>query len=267
MPPAQGDLIQRGDKRRNVLGTTTFVGARALDPFFQYAILGRGLADKLVSTLGSSTLNQGSTSNTGYAVLDNLQLSPYRLIILSMAVGSSAKHIIWKLLIGEENMGPVPAIEVGIFNTIFNTVNSLLFISTATSLVHGRGEGLNRAGQSGLPLKLGTGMFAVGITVELLAELQRMVFKREPANRGKPYTGGLFGAARHINYTGYTVWRAGYALAAGGWVWGAITGAFFAYDFSQRAVPAIDTYCKQRYADMWEDYKLKTPYKLLPFVY
>lgn len=37
-----------------------------------------------------------------------------------------------------------------------------------------------------------------------------------------------------MQYFGYTLWRAGYALSAGGWVWGSIVGGFFAWDFANR---------------------------------
>lgn len=49
-----------------------------------------------------------------------------------------------------------------------------------------------------------------GILLELVSELQRKRFKDDPANKGKPYAGGLFSLARSINYGGYTLWRGGY---------------------------------------------------------
>ena len=67
-----------------------------------------------------------------------------------------------------------------------------------------------------------------------------------PANKGKIYSGGLFGLSRHINYFGYTLWRSGYALAAGGWIWGSIVAGFFTYDFTQRAIPVLTEYMEER---------------------
>jgi steroid 5-alpha reductase family enzyme len=59
------------------------------------------------------------------------------------------------------------------------------------------------------------------------------------------YDGGLFGLSRHINYFGYTLWRTGYALAAGGWTWGAVTGSILAYDFNFRAIPVLQHYLEE----------------------
>lgn len=190
--------IERGDKSRNFPGTLSFVGLRALDPFLQYAILSpaNGLANGLIITLGGSILAQGPASNTGVKTVDWFGLSPYRLIILSMATGSSIKHIIWKAVIGEENMSPKFAGFVGAFNTFFNTMNSLFFINRATSAAEGRGEGPYWPGWPGARLAIGAGLFAVGIAIELTAELQRKAFKSKAENEGKPHTTGVFSLAR-----------------------------------------------------------------------
>ncbi len=45
---------------------------------------------------------------------------------------------------------------------------------------------------------------------------------------------------------GYTLWRAGYACAAAGPVWGVATGALFFYDFATRALPSLDQYCTEK---------------------
>lgn len=104
-------------------------------------------------------------------------LSPYRLILLSMATGSSIKHIIWKAFIGEENMSPKFAGFVGAFNT-FNTMNNLFFINRATSSAEGRGEGPYWPGWPGARLAVGAGLFIAGMAIELTAELQRKAFKK-----------------------------------------------------------------------------------------
>ena len=110
-------------------------------------------------------------------------------------------------------------------------------------------------------------MYAVGIMTELVAEIQRKRFKADPNNKGKVYTGGLWQFARHINYGGYTLWRAGYAMAGGGWIWGVLVGAFFFADFSTRAVPILNEYCEKRYGAEWENFKNQTPYRLIPGIY
>lgn len=93
---------------------------------------------------------------------------------------------------------------------------------------------------------LGALLFDVGITTETAAELQRRAFKRDPRNAGKPFSGGLFGLARNINYGGHILWKMGNALAAGGWVWGVLVGAGYLYDFATRGVPVLDGYCEEK---------------------
>lgn len=172
------------------------------------------------------------------------------------------KQNIWVTAISGEPM-PIPAaLAVGIFNTIFNSVNSYLFICTQTSASIS-----SNASFPQIPLVVGSAMYTVGILTELISEIQRARFKKDPKNAGKPYTGGLWSLARHINYGAFTVWRAGYAIASGGWTWGLVTGAFFFYDFVTRGVPVLDEYCTKRYGKDWIDFKAKVPYKLLPGIY
>lgn len=254
------DLISRGQKSPTLLGRALFVGLRALDPFFQYSILAHGVGTSVLHKVGLTTIPPGLPTQTGISLIDGLQLSSYRLILLSMAVGSMVKQNIWVTAISGEPM-PIPtALIVSIFNTIFNSVNSYLFICTQTSA--------SISGNASLtPLVVGSAMYTVGTLTELISEIQRARFKKDPKNAGKPYTGGLWSLARHINYGAFTVWRAGYAIASGGWTWGLVTGAFFFYDFVTRGVPVLDEYCTKRYGKDWNDFKAKVPYKLLPGIY
>jgi steroid 5-alpha reductase family enzyme len=76
--------------------------------------------------------------------------------------------------------------------------------------------------------------------------VQRTAFKKRAENKGKVYTGGLFGVSRHVNYFGYTLWRTGYALASGSAVLGGLTAAWLTFDFVGRGIPVLDEYCSQR---------------------
>ena len=40
--------------------------------------------------------------------------------------------------------------------------------------------------------------------------------------------------------------RMGYATATGGWIWGALVGAFSFNDFVDREVPVLEKYCSKR---------------------
>lgn len=97
-----------------------------------------------------------------------------------------------------------------------------------------------------LRMIFGALLFDFGITIELAAEIQRRAFKRDLHNAGKPFSGGLFGLARNINYGGHVLWKMGNALAAGGWVWGFLVGGGHLYDFVTRGVPVLDAYCAMK---------------------
>lgn len=254
------DLISRGDYTSTPIGTAAFVLLRSLDPFLQYSILAHGLGTGVLHRLGLRTLPPGPPSQTGISAIDGLGLSPYRLVLLGMAIGSAVKQNIWVTSIAAEPMGVKNSIIIGAFNSVFNAVNNYAFLATVTSA----------STESTFPqpqLILGSALYVTGILVELISEIQRKRFKADPKNKGKPYTGGLWALARHINYGAYTFWRAGYAVAGGGYILGAIVGAFFFWDFSTRGVPVLNEYCEKRYGEDWEKFKKQTKYRLIPGIY
>ncbi|KAK4999696.1 hypothetical protein LTR60_007560, partial [Cryomyces antarcticus] len=235
----KNDRIQRGVYRPSPLGTGLFLGLRALDPFFQYQILAHGVGSSIIHKLGGQTLPQGPPLVTN-SFIDQLGLSPYRLVLLTMAIGSTVKQNYWLVGISNEELPPGTAVGVSAFNTIMNSLNTLLFTCSLIS------ASVNGEHFPQTPLLVGTGLYAAGIIIETLSEQQRKWFKQDPANKGRCYQGGLFALSRHINYFGYTLWRTGFAVAAAGWTWGAIVAAFFAYDFNARGIPVLDAYCEKR---------------------
>lgn len=254
------DMIARGDYTPTPAGKATFFLLRAIDPAIQYGILAYGIGTPILHRLGLRTLPPGLGTQTGIAAIDRLGLSPYRLVLLGMAVGSAVKQNIWVTLLSGEPMPVGGAVAISVFNTFFNSLSSYAFLLSVTSA--SMADDFPQRS-----LIVGGTMYAVGILTELVSEIQRKRFKANPSNKGKAYTGGLWQFARHINYGGYTIWRAGYALAAGGWALGALVGAGFAYDFSTRAIPILNEYCEKRYGDAWEKFKQQTPYRLIPFLY
>lgn len=92
----------------------------------------------------------------------------------------------------------------------------------------------------------GAALFGTGLFIEFWSEVQRLAFKKEKANQGQVYTGGLFALSRHVNYFGYTVWRTGYALASGNWILPSLTAAWLTFDFIGRGIPVLDEYCTGR---------------------
>lgn len=157
-----------------------------------------------------------------------------------MSLGSMLKQNLHLTLIMRETMPPVTGAFVSVFNSTMNSLNSLAFICAQTS-ASANGEHFPQT-----PLIVGSTMYVLGLGLELLSETHRHIFKKDERNRGKVYSGGLFGASRHVNYFGYMLWRSGYALAAGGWAWGAVVGGFFAWDFLARGIPVLQEYLEEK---------------------
>ncbi|KAL8773078.1 MAG: hypothetical protein Q9194_004432 [Teloschistes cf. exilis] len=259
--PQDWSLASR-EKRPSPLGTTLFVGLRAADAVLQYSLLRQGWAADAVTSLGGLTI---PTIGAG-----PLGLTPYGAVLSILAVGTSFKHVVWQLSISEQEMKPAAAIAIASFNTIFNGANTLLSAWVLTSAAPtdlSASASISEAILSSPSLIAGVGLFTLGLTTELYAEFQRKRFKSQPENKGKPYGGGLWSLATNVNYGGYTLWRTGYAMAAGGPIWGLVVGAFFFYDFTSRAIPVLDRYCTNKYGESWLEIKKRTPYRLLPLLY
>ena len=234
------DNIQRGIKEPSPIGTACFVGSRALDPFLQYGILAKGYGSNVIEKLGGQVLPQGPALITNTPLDGLLGLSPYRSIIFGMSVGSMLKQNIHCTTIMQERMPPQFGLMVGAFNSFFNSLNSLFFVCAQTS-ASTNGEHFPQT-----PLIVGSSLYVIGMALEFGSEMQRHAFKKDKKNKGQVYEGGLFSLSRHINYFGYTLWRTGYAIAAGGWIWGAVTASWFAGDFSLRGIPVLQHYLEER---------------------
>jgi len=263
-------MVSRGIKRSSPGPTTTLIGLRALDPFFQYSILANATLSPVLRSVNlpphayiAPSLSIGNTSTN---------LTPHGLILLLMSTGSSLKQIYWVGTISEEEMTWTGAIGVSAFNTVFNGINTLLSTTQAFSCDHHYDPHLGVWEQLGQILlvpriAVGVSLYVLGMTIETVSEVQRRNFKRKLENKGKVFNGGLFKLARHINYGGYTLWRTGFAIAGGGWIWGATCFGFFAGDFSSRAIPVLDSYCDEKYGEQWRGYMREVGYKLFPGIY
>lgn len=221
-------------------GTEVFTALRLLDLPLQYYVLRSGLGIDLIRKLGGTPVSQPLAASTTV-----LGLSPYQTLIFSMAVGSAAKQIYWKVFIGDTVMPISFSTIVAVYNTILNSFNTVLSLWAVTSNQPAGGDVMSLF-TSSPTLPFGIALYAVGIFTEWWCEIQRKAFKADPANKDKPYTGGLFGLATNINYGGYTLWRTGYSLVCAGLPWGCLQAAWLAGDFCGRAIPSMEAYCKKR---------------------
>ncbi|KAK5111315.1 hypothetical protein LTR62_005155 [Meristemomyces frigidus] len=254
------DNIARGIKKNDPVGTATFIVLRVADPFLQYAILGHGLANGLIKKLGGTILAPGPPVITN-TMADRLGLSPYRSILLAMSVSSTIKQMFHLTAIMQERVSPQYGLAIGLGSAVADTINSLLF-STAQTSASVNGEQFPQT-----PLVVGSSFFALGLVLEWYSEVQRHAYKKDPANKGKVYQAGLFGLSRHVNYFGYMLWRTGFALAAGGWIWGAANAVLTTYQFSRSGIPVLEHYMRDRYGTQYDVYQKKVPYKFVPLLW
>ena len=139
-------------------------------------------------------------------------------------------------------MNTKTAVALGVTNSFLNSVNTLLFTTNVTCP-----EYFSSQDGPTPTLCVGSALFLLGMIIETGAECQRKAFKKkDKKNDGKLCREGLWKYARHANYIGYTVWRTGFAIAAGGWKWGAITGLFTICDFACRASRSLEDHMSQK---------------------
>lgn len=216
-------------KRSTPFGTACFVGLRAADVFLQYYLTNQGGAARVLSLLGLQTV---PIANTAYAN-----------ILVSLAALGSFKHIFWVTTISEGEMPVGQAFVISIANAIFSSVNAFLASWAGTSLASGlllSSASVEQELSTSPILGAAVAIHIFGILIETISELQRKSFKSKAENKGKPYSGGLFSLARHVNYGGYALWRSANAMAAGGVVGAIPIFAFFTYSFISSSIPGLD---------------------------
>lgn len=100
-----------------------------------------------------------------------------------------------------------------------------------------------------------------------VSEVQRFLFKRDPKNKGKIHTGGLFRYARYINHTGFVLYEVSTVMASRSFfVWIGYLLYAFQFVFFQ-LVPELDVHMREKYNKQYEKYAEQTPYLLIPYVY
>lgn len=112
---------------------------------------------------------------------------------------------------------------------------------------------------------LAMALFIVGCVINTGSELQRDAFKRDPQNKGRLYTGGLFAYAMHINFFGDILWVAAYALITQHFM-SVFIVIFIALFFAKFNVPQLDAYLAGRYGKDFVAYAQRTK-KLVPWIW
>jgi protein-S-isoprenylcysteine O-methyltransferase Ste14 len=108
-------------------------------------------------------------------------------------------------------------------------------------------------------------LYVLGSFLNTGSELQRKWWKERPENRGRPYTGGLFHYAQHINYFGDELLFTGYALITGS-AWALLVPLLMLAAFVFFNIPELDEHLRGHYGAEFEEYTRRTR-KFIPFVY
>lgn len=121
------------------------------------------------------------------------------------------------------------------------------------------------AGPVGFIECIGIILFIVGSYLNTGSEIKRLIWKKNPENKGKIYDQGLFKYSMHINYFGDSVWTTGMALISGS-LWIFLIPLYMTLMFIFLWIPLLDKYLKEKYGDQFEEYSRKTK-KFIPFLY
>ncbi|MGB8362380.1 MAG: DUF1295 domain-containing protein, partial [Acidimicrobiia bacterium] len=110
-------------------------------------------------------------------------------------------------------------------------------------------------------------VWVVGFAIEVVADRQKSLFKRDPGNEGRFIATGLWAWSRHPNYFGeITLWT-GVALMAipvlSGWQWVVLVSPLFVTLLLTRVsgIPMLEAKADERWGDEpeYREYKTTTP--------
>lgn len=114
---------------------------------------------------------------------------------------------------------------------------------------------------------IGCGIWLIGFLIEVVADHQKSVFKKDAANAGKFIKSGLWSKSRHPNYFGEIVLWIGVLVVAipvlQGWQWIAMISPLFVVLLLTRVsgIPMLEAKAEKKWGgqEEYEAYKKKTP--------
>jgi protein-S-isoprenylcysteine O-methyltransferase Ste14 len=139
--------------------------------------------------------------------------------------------------------------------------------------------GVEERARSPFWLAIAVVIFVSGWALARGANLQKFVFKTEPArarfgpfaqtalvsNERRVLVGGLWGLSRHINYLGELLMASGLALAIGHW--GAWLYPLYYVGLLVPRQADDDRRCAEKYGPLWDDYRKRVPARIIPKIY
>jgi len=114
----------------------------------------------------------------------------------------------------------------------------------------------------------GWGIFALGFLIETIADVQKTVWRANPANKGKWINKGLWSVCQHPNYLGEIMLWFGIYLANvssfKGWEHIGVVSPVFTYLLLRyvSGVPLLQKYARKKWGNdpAWRKYSESTPY-------
>lgn len=98
-------------------------------------------------------------------------------------------------------------------------------------------------------------IWAVGFSIEVIADRQKSNFKKDPSNKGKFIQTGLWSRSRHPNYCGEIILWFGVAIAASpllsGWQWLGLISPIFVYLLLTRVsgIPLLEAKAEKNWGE------------------
>ena len=108
-------------------------------------------------------------------------------------------------------------------------------------------------------------LFFLGSYINTYSEIQRKNFKKDPNNKGKLYTLGLFKWARHINYFGDICWVVGWAIITHN-IWSGLIPIALTLGFIFFFIPELSSYLEKKYGEEYMNWKNNTK-SLFPYIF
>ncbi len=108
-------------------------------------------------------------------------------------------------------------------------------------------------------------LYISGSFINTHSEYTRYIWKKDPNNKGRIYTEGLFRYSMHINYFGDCLLFTGFALAAHSFTL-LVVPFFMTAIFIFFIIPRLDKYLLKKYGKEFIDYAERTK-KLIPKIY
>jgi steroid 5-alpha reductase family enzyme len=117
----------------------------------------------------------------------------------------------------------------------------------------------------GLIELVGMLLYVIGSHLNTNSEYTRHIWKKNPDNKVRLYTEGLFRYSMHVNYFGDTVLFTGFALITHSLIM-LVIPLLMTVNFVLFIIPTLDKYLAEKYGTDFQEYARRTK-KFIPWVY